>query len=257
MSSTQIASLALKLCGFVVILIYLPIVPTLFLDAQDAFRVTYSLMLAAILLGALFVVVRSDVLARLVVRDGEPDARFSAEDLQPLALSVMGFYLLLLALEQWAGLTTAWLQARRTGADGSTIYTAMNAYLVLQTGAGIWLFFGGRRCANVVRRFQRLGIDPREAVPAGSPSEFQVVAFSVVGLVFLVSGIDALLRVPQGYLLELSYRLLPPELGGGDRTAWAAIAWILARILLGAAVFVGSRRLAAWWSRTTSPMPAV
>jgi hypothetical protein len=80
------------------------------------------------------------------------------------------------------------------------------------------------------------------------------VAFSVVGLVFLVSGLDALLRVPQGYLLELSYRL--PYLGLDDGTSWGAIAWIVARILLGAAVFLGSRRLAAWWSSTTSPLPA-
>ena len=172
---------------------------------------------------------------------GQPANTF--EEKQAIAYSVVGLYLVLITLVRVGWLALAYLPAPYTVAPRPDAFAVTLLTSGLGLALGLWLFFRSRGLFVLFRKFQGLGLEAWRLDQEGGrpePDRMQVVAFSVVGLYFLTSGLDGLLRWPDGYLFAMG-------LDYSVASLWQGLALLIGRIAFGVVVFARSTRLAAWW----------
>ena len=256
MTARQITSLALRIFGLSIWLQCLQEAPTwieIGLSDRPYDRWSLGVFLSLVAVGAVLVL-GAPWIARVVPRgDAGEDGPASVQEKQAIAFSVVGLYVILLA-----GVHATWYLALlgqvNSALDDGPIVGGRPIVLfaaLFELAFGAWLFLRGHGLVGLFRRFQGFGVEDEGAGTDGAPavSRGQVVAFSVLGLFFVVSGVDGLLRWPEQFFtygsVSNTFRV--------DMRQWGEIASLVGRIVLGILVFARSTRLAAWWQGLQAP----
>ena len=249
MTPLQATALAIRIFGIFVLVRVLQMLPWLAfggrVNAVVVAGVGASLVVGCLLLLAPVVV------ARCLTSDEDKEAE--CDDYHAIAYSLVGLYLATLAL---ASIAPAIVEALLRDPDNSppvALWSLSGVTLALQFllfGVGSLLFLRGRGLARV---FQRLfgRRRPPELAPIDSvePDRSQAVAFSVLGLYFIVMGLSGLVQQLKS-TLEIM-QIFWDERGTSflRHWSWEMGSAALLKVVVGILLFRNSRWLALHWAR--------
>ena len=224
MSSREICSLTLKIAGICVWIQCLGDLP--FIYGGLPLTAELGLVGLFLLIGAVLLFGSHRLAGKIVAGASESgDVEDTFAEKQAIAYSIVGLYLILITLVRvgW------WALVYLPDPDSVAVRNVVGVALLtsaLELGLGLWLFFRSRGLFVLFRKFQGLGLEAWRLAQERrrpEPNRLQVVAFSVVGLFFLVSGLDGLLRWPEGYLFAAGF-----DYPAGSE--WQGLALLLGRI---------------------------
>jgi hypothetical protein len=260
MSRTGIAFLALRLaaiyCWLKAILLIATEIPFVlvargFPGMDDPLRTMWT---GPVLLfatgGALFI--WAPALANRMFPGPAVEPREDAPGMGGLALRVMGIWVGTWALETTANFVGVWLRRDVAVDSGNAVLISYFAPAFTFTVISAWLILAGPKLARWLLR--------ERAPPARNAASMRVqtIAFSIVGVLIFASGFAGVV----GALMEHAYDAIDATakngLGASTKAYWGSQQWIdLVRVILGAALFLGSNGLAWYWRRAqTAGVPA-
>ena len=164
-------------------------------------------------------------------------------DVASLALKLLGIYFLVQSASAFIFLIEITISSLRSWQAGRTVYYV--AATAMQLAVGLILLLRGDRIA-----LRLLPKSPHQ-IPSspGSPVELQAAAFAVVGVFFALTSLPELASTIVQLANDAAQSIQP------EHSAQFVIRQVMkpaAQLFLGVWLFLGSKRLTAYWQRTHS-----